>query len=157
MKLLEFFVSQPQHMLITQEQLREHLYGRSPVNLEAVPVAVKSLRNALGPGFITTDHGKGYRLVAEIRHFERDEQSSLSPPPPEQLPGEDRRLADREVDEAERLQTRSVSSTPTAMEGVSEPPEKAAGSVGALSPSRRVFYGSPLIWAICACLLLIVG
>jgi DNA-binding winged helix-turn-helix (wHTH) protein len=81
LQLLEFFVSQPQHTLITKAQLYEHLYGKAAVTDDAVPLAVKSLRKALGPGFIKTAHGVGYRLVADIRNFEGDDPS----PPPQPL------------------------------------------------------------------------
>jgi DNA-binding winged helix-turn-helix (wHTH) protein len=84
LQLLAFFVSHPQHMLITQKQLREHLYGNTPVNPEAVPVAVKSLRKVLGDGFIQTDHGKGYRFVAEIKHLQ-DEYSNHQKPTQEHV------------------------------------------------------------------------
>ena len=67
--LLELFVSHPQNMLLTQEQLRLHLYNKANVNDEAVPNAVKYLRKSLGSGFIQTDHGKGYRLISEINHY----------------------------------------------------------------------------------------
>ena len=80
MQLLELFVSYPKHALVTRDQVFQHLYADKAVNNEAVDVAVKSLRKALGPGFIVTDHRKGYRLAADIRHFEEvfdDDSPSL--------------------------------------------------------------------------------
>jgi DNA-binding winged helix-turn-helix (wHTH) protein len=80
MQLLELFVSNPQHALVTRDQIFEHLYKDKAVTNEAVDLAVKSLRKALGPGFIATDPRKGYRLVSDIRHFEGDD---LAPSPSE--------------------------------------------------------------------------
>jgi len=76
LRLLDLFVSQPKHTLITKAILYEYLYGNASVTADAVSLAVKSLRKALGPGFITTDHGRGYRMVADVQHFE-----GSSPPP----------------------------------------------------------------------------
>lgn len=71
MQLLEFLVSRQQHDLVTRNQIFEHLYGGTKVPLnQAVDLAIKSLREALGLGFVTTDHGKGWRFTADIRHFD---------------------------------------------------------------------------------------
>jgi DNA-binding winged helix-turn-helix (wHTH) protein len=71
MQLLEFLVSHQQHDLVTRNQIFEHLYGgsKAPLN-QAVDLAIKSLRETLGSEFIKTDHGKGWRFTANIRHFD---------------------------------------------------------------------------------------
>jgi DNA-binding winged helix-turn-helix (wHTH) protein len=72
LEVLEFFVASPSHTLITKSQLYDHLYGKKALTDGAVPLAVKSLRNVLGKGFIEADHAKGYRFVADIKHFDED-------------------------------------------------------------------------------------
>lgn len=79
MQLLEFFVSRPERALVTRQEIFAHLYQGTATSNQAVDLAIKSLRNALGSEFIVTDHGQGWRMAADIRHFEE-----VPPPPPPQ-------------------------------------------------------------------------
>lgn len=79
--LLKFFAENPGR-LIRKAELVQRIWGTAAVTDEAISQAVRGLRGALGDTtacFIVTDHGRGYRLVAEVSTHQETTPVTTSP------------------------------------------------------------------------------
>lgn len=75
--LLSFFVQNPRHKLHTKNDLVANVWAKNAaVTDDAVSLGVKSLRRVLddkGGDFIQTEHGQGYRFVADVNRVAHKE------------------------------------------------------------------------------------
>jgi DNA-binding winged helix-turn-helix (wHTH) protein len=57
--------------LLTKDRLLDEVWGETQVAESNLPVCVKELREALGPRYIETVAGRGYRFTAQVRLVEQ--------------------------------------------------------------------------------------
>jgi DNA-binding winged helix-turn-helix (wHTH) protein len=71
-KVMDFLVALVRHpgQLLTKDQLLDAVWGETEVTESSLPVCVKELREALGPHYIETVPGRGYRFTAQVRSVE---------------------------------------------------------------------------------------
>jgi DNA-binding winged helix-turn-helix (wHTH) protein len=101
--LLTYFIGNP-GTLLTKDRLCVNVWKRAAITDEAISQAVRSLRGALKddkeePLFIETDHGRGYRFIANVKHLSGDD----GPPPQEREPGAELRPIQRAPNAAQSV------------------------------------------------------
>lgn len=72
-KVMDFLLELVRHpgQLLTKDQLLDAVWGDTEVAESSLPVCVKELREALGPHYIETVPGRGYRFTAQVRSVEQ--------------------------------------------------------------------------------------